>query len=173
MSETQTAEPRNAEQLSYDTYRRAIGETKKYKKQLEDVQNQLNELLEVKKQAEQKELETTGKYKEMYDTLKAKFDAENKQVGDLKKELKEYKEIISKDIPDEIKETFEIDTLTIKQIEVLASKYKVETVPNSPGAETTKKQGDELDITKMNAEQIFELANKNPQAYFELIKKRT
>jgi hypothetical protein len=115
-----------------------------------------------------------GKYKDLYETTLKELEA-LKPLTEYKAKYDEVIQIrkneILERIPEDKRESYKNFDISVLEI-VSKDLQATPKVPNSPGAEITKKQGEEFDITKMTSEQIFDLANKNPQAYFELYNKR-
>ncbi len=147
MSETtQQAEPKiETPQLSYDTYKRAIAEKKKIQQQLEQMQEQIK-AIETAKQAEQEKLS----------------------------ELNTYKELLAQDIPEDVRNEFDITGLSVKQVQTLAIKFKQNPqTPHSVGSETITNGGNPIDIKSMDMNALNKLASENPQAYYKLIMEKT
>lgn len=161
--------PEGQQNLSYDTYRRAIAEKKKLQKQFEELQSQLNEINQAKEKEEQKRIEETGKYKELYEKLKSDFEAKSNEVTNYVNELNSYKEQIAGGIPEAIRETFDIANLTVKQLQVLADNYKI--AAHTPGSQASGTAGSEVDVTKMDFGQLNQLAATNPAAYNDYMTK--
>lgn len=155
--------------LSYDTYRRAISEKKKLQKQMDDLQAQLTAINKEKEKEEEKRIAETGQYKQMYEKMKADFEAETGKVQNYTNELNTYKEMIANDIPEEIKETFDIYNLSIKQLQVLAEKSKP--IAPTPGSQNSDTKPTEVDASKMDLQQLNNLAVTNPQAYSDYMNK--
>jgi hypothetical protein len=78
-----------------------------------------------------------------------------------------FKETLWTKIPDDLKETFDMNRLSVREIQVLASKFESATTPpNSPGAETGgQPKSSDIDVSKMTTQQLTDLAISNPEAY--------
>jgi predicted nuclease with TOPRIM domain len=176
MSETtQQAEPKiETPQLSYDTYKRAIAEKKKIQQQLEQMQEQIK-AIETAKQAEQeKQKREQGEFKSLYEELKAKHEAEANNSQKYLSELNTYKELLAQDIPEDVRNEFDITGLSVKQVQTLAIKFKQNPqTPHSVGSETITNGGNPIDIKSMDMNALNKLASENPQAYYKLIMEKT
>lgn len=173
MSETEnkTAEPQ--EQLSYETYKRAIAEKKKFQTKLEKMQEQLDAMEAERAKQLEAEKAKQGQFEQLYNELKAKHESTAKAKDEYLTELNTYKELLAKDIPEDIRATFDITGLSVKQVQVLSDKFK-ETPPqlHSLGSEEQKQEGKPADLSSMDLSQLNKLAAENPSAYFEMFNKR-
>jgi chromosome segregation ATPase len=149
-------------------------EKMKLKKDFETLREQYESLSKEKEAEQNAALEEQGKFKKLYEDLKQKYESDVSVLKNLqienetyKSEVTTFKETLWTKIPDDLKETFDMNRLSVREIQVLASKFESATTPpNSPGAETGgQPKSSDIDVSKMTTQQLTDLAISNPEAY--------